>query len=414
MKMIPILLGFFVIAGLGFLTNALTRKPVYRSIHLPEVALLLGAAQLLLHAPLPYTDVLLGALRQWQDPTILTLAASLIIFHGGTEIRPSTFLKLRKVILNLATLGVLVSAASFTLLFMLLTHVTFETAWLIGALFCATDPAVLITILDRFPIRDEIQETLIAESALNDPMSAMLVSISIAFAALQTGTRQTAFTLPAIIHPLLVTLYSELLSILIGVAVGLLSRRIRKRFFGSSTTKLLSTFFLAWGLCELTGASPFLAAFLAGVLLHREGEEETPDHVSRGMNIALTLTRSTVFVGLGLALVFPHRLTLYIEGVSAAFILVAFARPLSVLSVYLLTKKHTPLSGRDYAFLAVNRQTGVVPALLVLLLKPLHLASISLIEFSIVAAILITSALEAPFFPVLARRFGVTTRDAPK
>lgn len=412
MTIILALLGFLVIACLGFITNLLTRKPVYRGVHLPEVALLIGAAQLLLHTPLPYAGVLLSSLKLWQDPTILTLAASLIIFHGGTEIRPSTFLKLKKVILNLATLGVLVSAASFTLIFLLVTHVSFETAWLIGALFCATDPAVLITILDRFPIRDEMQETLIAESALNDPMSAILVSISIAFAALQTGARHTAITASAIMHPLLITLYSEMLSILIGVTVGLLSRRIRQRVFHSSTTKLLVTFFLTWGLCELTGASPFLAAFLAGVLQHREGEEETPDHVSRGMNITLTLTRSVVFVGLGLALVFPHQTVLYIEGVSAAFILVAFARPLSVLSVYLLTKKHAPLSGRDYAFLAVNRQTGVVPALLVLLLKPLHLASISLIEFSIVSAILVTSALATPFFPVLARRFGVAIRDA--
>ena len=50
----------------------------------------------------------------------------------------------------------------------------FSVALLVGATLAATDPAILIPLFDRLRLRPKVAQTLIAESAFNDPTGTVL------------------------------------------------------------------------------------------------------------------------------------------------------------------------------------------------------------------------------------------------
>ena len=106
---------------------------------------------------------------------LLTLGVSFILFHGGLQL--ST-----RVLSGVAVgLGMLVMPG-------VVAHggrhgqssprscsdCRSRTGLLIGAVLAPTDPAILIPLFERIRLRPKVSQTIIAESALNDPTGAVL------------------------------------------------------------------------------------------------------------------------------------------------------------------------------------------------------------------------------------------------
>jgi cell volume regulation protein A len=103
------------------------------------------------------------------EDVLLTLGVSLILFYGGLNLSVEV---LRRVWLGLGLLvppGVVVTALLTGLVAYLVFDLSFTAAVLLGAVLAPTDPAILIPLFIRSRLRPKVAQTVIAESAINDP-----------------------------------------------------------------------------------------------------------------------------------------------------------------------------------------------------------------------------------------------------
>ena len=97
-----------------------------------------------------------------------------ILFYGGLSLSLHV---LRTVSLGLTLLvlpGVIVTAAVTGLAAAVVFGLPADAAFLMGAVLAQTDPAILIPLFSRMRIRPKVAQTVIAESAFNDPTGAIL------------------------------------------------------------------------------------------------------------------------------------------------------------------------------------------------------------------------------------------------
>ncbi len=90
--------------------------------------------------------------------------------------------------------GVVLTAAVVALVVSPVFGVSIGVAFLIGSVLAATDPAILIPLFDRIRLRPKVSQTVIAESAFNDP-TATVLALTVA-SALAAGS--VSFTDPVV------------------------------------------------------------------------------------------------------------------------------------------------------------------------------------------------------------------------
>ena len=88
--------------------------------------------------------------------------------------------------------GVVLTAAVVALAVSPVFGVSFGVAFLVGGVLAATDPAILIPLFDRLRLRPKVSQTVIAESAFNDPTGTVL-ALTVA-GALAAGRRRRSPT----------------------------------------------------------------------------------------------------------------------------------------------------------------------------------------------------------------------------
>ena len=105
---------------------------------------------------------------------LFTLGVSLILFYGGLNLSLAV---LRRVWVGLGMLvipGVVLTAVVTGVV----AHFAFDLSWtaalLMGAVLSPTDPAILIPLFVRSRLRPKVAQTVVAESAFNDPTGAVL------------------------------------------------------------------------------------------------------------------------------------------------------------------------------------------------------------------------------------------------
>ena len=135
---------------------------------------------------------------------------------------------------------------------------------LIGAVLSPTDPAILIPLFVRLRLRPKVAQTVVAESAFNDPTGAVL---ALALAGVAAERRRLARERrPA-------TSSVELaISTVIGIVAGvLLAGAISSRRAGiwreSPAIAVLAVVTIAYFSLDTAGGSGYLGAFLAGLIV---------------------------------------------------------------------------------------------------------------------------------------------------
>jgi potassium/hydrogen antiporter len=400
-----------VIETLAILLAAgLVSEVVADLLRVPRMVVLLGAGALL--GP----DVA-GLVDLPPDSTpiqlLLTLGVSLILFYGGLGLQ---FRVLRPVAAGLAALavpGVLLTATITGTVAALAFDVPIEVGLLVGAVLAPTDPAILIPLFERLRIRPKVQQTIVAESGLNDVTAAVL-ALSLAAYVIEGGQ--------SLATPLGEFLLDLALSSVLGVAFGVgLALAISTRRIGiwreSPTIAVLLVVAAGYFTIDYTGGSGYLGAFIAGLIVSNMDELGLGMHSDRETEMR-TFTEATVdiivilvFLVLGANLPFGSMAEYAGPALITLAALIVVARPATVLAC-LLPNRRGAWSREELAFLAWTRETGVVPAALVGVLvaegEP-HEAQLATV---VALAIVVTLLLQATTKAWLARRLGLLGDEA--
>ena len=304
---------------------------------------------------------------------IVELFGILIIFGGGLEVKFGSFKKLLMPILTLAIVGTLITASMFSaglagLTFILGLPLTIGTIGLMGAMLCSTDPAAIIPTLQRLKLKNPDDATMaISESAVNDVLGTIMTAT---FAAVVIGSSIPIKSLGSLYGHLLSVdvLIIFLKEILIGVVIGYLSYFLLRAWKGSKKMELAGfPFFIgvalvAYTLSTVWGGSGFLAAFITGLLFDSQAGYKNIEHFF--VNLVDGFVKPSVFIILGALITSSFWQYAWIGIlVSAVFILII--RPIAVtVTLGAFTGKGKTFAWRDLLFIDAIRETGVIPAVL--------------------------------------------------
>jgi potassium/hydrogen antiporter len=378
-------------------------------LHIPEIVFLLGLGALLGPSALDVIDVPLDSLAA---QLVFTLGVSTILFYGGLNLSLEILREVWVSLGLLAVLGVIVTAVITGAAAALVFGLPFEQGLLIGAVLSPTDPAILIPLFIGSRLRAKVAQTVVAESAFNDPTGAVL-ALAIA-GALVSG--QNSLTGPA------GDFVGQLaLSTAGGVLAGIvLSAAISSRRTGiwreSSAIAVLAVVAMSYVSLDFAGGSGYLGAFLAGLIVGNMKMLGLSMHDEHNRDLLIT-TRSLadivtifVFVLVGVNLPFHELGAQILPALAVVAVLLLVARPITV-AICCLPDRRSRWSRAELAFVCWTRETGVVPAALVGVLAALAVPNGDLLASVVALAIIVTLAVQAIPAPWLARRLGLLEVD---
>jgi len=351
---------------------------------------------------------------------IINLLASLILFTSGLHVPVKNFKKYFAPIATLSTLGTLLTILLFAItlsLFSIIFELYVPTIALLvlAAILASIDPTTVIATLEHLHFRRPfLRDIAIAESAVNDVVgiiftrffllialsaSALTFSIGNSFVSLFTKTAASIFAL----------------EVVWGVLVGLLGSWILTTWGGTIRKKHWSDvalFFIVPLFCftlgSLFGNSGFFAAFIAGLLF--ETDHKTNEIHLFFDNLVDHFIKPVIFVLLGAITSLSILSETMIMGVFVSIIFMFVIRPFIVylsLLPWMISKKAL-LHWKEIIFLSFVRETGAVPAVLLLFVVISGVVGAGHILAIGVWVILYTLVIEPPLTPLLAENLGIT------
>ena len=359
------------------------------------------------------TDVIDVPLDSTGAELLLTLGVSFILFYGGLQLSVGVLSRVAVGLGLLAVPGVVVTALVTGTVASIAFDIPFSTGLLIGAVVAPTDPAILIPLFARIGIRQKIEQTAIAESALNDATGAVLALVLAGVVA--SGDASVA-------DPVFDFLKDLGISTVLGIAFGvLLSLVVSDRRAGvwkeSAAIAVVAVVAVGYFSTDSAGGSGYLGAFLAGLIvgnmdrlrlgMHTEHERDMRSLVETITEVVVIL----VFITLGANLPWGDiwdnlapALVVVVVG------LVLLARPATVL-LCLGIDRRGGWTRQEIVFLGWTRETGVVAAALAGLMVARDIPDSELIVTTVAVAIVVTLAVQTTTKPWLGRRLGLDEQD---
>jgi cell volume regulation protein A len=380
-------------------------------LRLPHMLVLLAAGIGLGPAGLDALDVPLDSMGA---QLVLTLGVSFILFHGGLQLSVRVLSNVVVGLGMLAVPGVVLTALVTGTAAALLFDLPLTTGLLIGAALAPTDPAILIPLFERMRLEPKLSQTIIAESALNDPTGAVL---TLAFVGVVLSGEAS------LTDPLLEFVVDLAVSTAIGVIFGVvLSAAISSRRAGiwreSSVVAVMMVVAGGYFSIDTAGGSGYLGAFIAGLIVGNMQELRLAMHSHHEAELRVLMANISnvmvmfVFLTLGANLPGWSEISDHLAATLAVLaVLVFVARPLAVLAC-LLPDRRARWSRNELVFLSWTRETGVVPAALAGLVVSLDVPHSDLVVTTIALAIVVTLAAQATTKPWLARRLGLLEAEA--
>ena len=371
-------------------------------LRVPRMLLLLGAGALLGPAVSDAIDVPLDSIGA---QLILTLGVSFILFHGGLQLSTRV---LSRVAIGLGLLtvpGVVLTALVTGAVAAAVFHLPLTSGLLIGAVLAPTDPAILIPLFERLQLKPKVSQSIIAESALNDPAGAVL-ALAVAGVVLSGHASLT--------DPLRDFVVDLAISTALGVVFGIvLSAAVSSHRAGiwreSSAIAVMTVISAAYFSIDSAGGSGYLAAFLAGLIvgnmerlglvMHSHHEQEMRTLVATVADVMVVF----VFITLGANLPWGEISDEFVSALVVIAALIFIARPLTVLAC-LLPDVRGRWSRNEIVFLAWTRETGVVPAALAGIMVSLKVPNADLVVTTVALAIVVTLSVQSTTKAWLARR----------
>jgi potassium/hydrogen antiporter len=378
-------------------------------LRVPEIVFLLGLGALLGPSALDVLDVPLDSLGA---QLVFTLGVSSILFYGGLNLSLEI---LRKVWLSLgllAVLGVIVTAIVTGAAAALVFGLPFEQGLLIGAVLSPTDPAILIPLFVGSRLRPKVAQTVVAESAFNDPTGAVL-ALAVAGALLSGKNSLTGPAGDFVGQLALSTAGGVLAGVVLSAAI---SSRRTGIWRESSAIAVLAVVAMSYVSLDFAGGSGYLGAFLAGLIVGNMRMLGLSMHDEHKRDLVVTarslsdIVTIFVFVLVGANLPFRALGEDILPALAVVAVLLLVARPLTV-AICMLPDRRSRWTRAELAFVCWTRETGVVPAALVGVLAALAVPNGEELASVVALAILITLVVQAVPAPWLAGRLGLLEVD---
>lgn len=255
------------------------------------------------------------------DPIVLAVAEAAlfaVLFSDGMRVGWPDLRTAWRLPGRALLLGMPLTMALTTVLALWLTDLNLVVCLLLGAILAPTDPVFAAALVgdERVPLR--LRRMLNVESGLNDGLALPFVVVLLEVASDQ----------PLDVAALAVEI---VLGIAIGVVVPLVAIRLeRSRVFASSEEYVAITAvaiaLLVFGLCAVTGANLFLAAFTAGITVATVGRREAEAFREAGDLIAELLKLAALLL-FGLLVSLPFLAAIPWTGWVFAALALVVARP---------------------------------------------------------------------------------------
>ena len=287
---------------------------------------------------------------------IVGLAVAIIVFEGAFHLKISKLKKAQSEALRLGTIGAIISGLLTAIAAYYTLDVSWDIAFLIGALLIATGPTVIKPILEVVSVRKKVEAALETEGIVNDVSAAILALVVYEFVVLQS------------------TSYGELATqfftrwgtgVFIGIATALaawytinnLNLRISKEAQDARII-VLGTALISYGAAELIiTEAGIAAAATAGILL---GNLEMPykKEVKEFEDAISVIVLTFVFIALTALLSFESLLTLGIGGLIFVLLVTLLIRPIMVFA----STTGSRFSNREKLYLSMIGPRGIIPA----------------------------------------------------
>ena len=343
------------------------------------------------------------------NQVILLFGASFILFHGGTVTRFTVLKKVWRSIVLLSTLGVVITAFIVAAAAHWIVGLPFSVALLLGALLASTDPAALVPIFQRLPIRQRVSQMVISESAFTDASGAILTTL--VFTTMTTGT--DTFVVSTALNFIRLAFGGMFVGAVVGlIATFLISGHDKAIFREYTSMVVLISVLGGYAVAEWMGASGFMSAFVAGLMVGnsetlrlpiRKSEEEALHAFMDTISLKL---RMLIFVLLGSQVNFVVLLRYALPGLLVIGVFLFVARPFTVLlSLLPDTKAHWKMN--EILFFFWVRETGVIAITLVSMLSSAGVPKSDVLASITFMAILMTLIAQASTTPFVARILGL-------
>jgi cell volume regulation protein A len=353
------------------------------------------------------------------------LLAALVLFAGGVEVPFVNFKKYFAPIASISLFGTLLTV------FMLALGLEFVGGQLgyaipavsfliLAAILASIDPASIIPSLKHIRLkRPFIKDVIISESAVNDVAGSILTRF---FLVTVLATAGTASVLE-LFGPVLSrdTLEVLALEVIWGVMVGLFSAWILRKWAKDihKANKEVRTdpalFFavpiFAFAGGSIIGGSGFLAAFVAGLLFDTTGKPT--QSVQHFFEVFVNnFIKPIIFLLLGAITPISVLLATAGIGIIAGLLFIFVIRPLVVFITLApwswAANKSRLFSIKELMFMSFVRETGAIPAVLMLVALAAGIPYPDQIFAIGMWIILMTLIVEPPLTPYFAKHLGLT------
>ncbi|MFJ3929410.1 MULTISPECIES: cation:proton antiporter [unclassified Streptomyces] len=348
------------------------------------------------------SDGFLGLIHVTPDSGIVGVTADLalfaVLFTDGMHVSLPALRRNWRNPARALSLGMPLALVGMAVIAHYLVGLDWTTSFLVGAVLAPTDPVFASAIVGRKEVPAKLRQLLNVESGINDGLALPVVLLLIAAAGPTAGSAESS--------PAKIAL--ELgLGLAFGVVLPLFVNYLARFRLLGPEPKLqpllpLAIGVILYGLCHLTHANPYLAAFSAGAVL----TAVSPEAKSAFEPLGEALAELAKFAAL---LVFGALLTpqlfgdLSLGGYAAVFLAIVLIRPASLL-LSLVGTRFTRREKLVAAWFGPKGFASVVYGLLVLQAGiPQGEQAYTLIAVCIAASIVAHSSTDVP----IARMFHV-------
>jgi potassium/hydrogen antiporter len=345
---------------------------------------------------------------------ILTLGVSFILFHGGLQLSVAVLGRVAIGLILLAVVGVVLTALIAGTVAAGAFGIPLTSGLLIGAALAPTDPAILIPLFERMRVRPKISQTVIAESALNDPTGAVL---ALAFAGVVLSGK-ASLTAP-MTHFLSDLAISTVLGFVFGIVLAAAVSSHRTGLWReSSAIAVMAVLAGSFFTIDSAGGSGYLGAFLAGLIvanMSRLGLEMHSHHefeLRVLVSVVADVMVMFVFITLGANLPWGAIAHHLLPALAVLATLILVARPITVLAC-LLPDRRGRWTREEIIFLSWTRETGVVPAAVASIVVGMGVAHAELVVTTVALAIIGTLTVQATTKHWLAHRLALVEPPPP-
>ena len=354
---------------------------------------------------------------------MVELLAAMVLFGGGVEVPYKSFRKHICPIASMALLGTLLTAFSFSITLEFLGDafgllIPAGAFLLMGAILASIDPTAIIPSLRSLKFKKKfLRDFAISESAVNDVVGTILTRFFLVavLTAASTATVMELFK-PIFARDAFDALALEVIwGVIVGVLGALMLRKMarqaeadKKRVLDPALFFAVPIFAFAAG--SIVGGSGFLAAFVAGLLFDATSPTTSVRHFFD--TFVDKFIKPIIFILLGAVVPIPVLLSTVGIGVVSALIFMFVIRPLVVFISLMpwYTRKKSDFSWRELMFMSFIRETGAIPAVLILVAVGSGVAGSEYIFAIGMWVILLTLIIEPPLTPKMAEWLGVAER----